>query len=95
MSMDQETVKKVARLARIRLTEEELSRMGPQLNGILSWIDQLNEVDTDNVQPLRAVHDLQQDLRKDEITDGGVPEKVLANAPEETQKYFVVPKIVE
>lgn len=95
MPMDKDTVKKVARLARIKMTDEELERIEPQLNRILSWIDQLNEVDTDNVEPLRNAMEITHDLRKDEVNDGNVTDKVLANAPEETQRYFVVPKVVE
>ncbi len=95
MSMDKENVRKVARLASIEMSESELENMVPQLNNILGWIEQLSEVDTDNVEPLASVVDIELALRKDEITDGNVREKVLANAPEETQGFFVVPKVVE
>lgn len=95
MSMNKDTVKKVARLARIKMEDEELERMGHQLNGILSWIEQLQEVDTENVAPLRSVVDTSLKLREDVVNDGGIPEDVLKNAPEETQGFFVVPKVVE
>ncbi len=95
MSLDKETARKVARLSHLEMSEEELERRVPQLNTIMNWIEQLSEVDTDNVEPLANVANIELQLRKDEITDGGDAQKVLANAPEETQGFFVVPKIVE
>ena len=95
MSMDKETVRKVATLARIEMNEEELERLAPQLSHILSWVEQLGEVNTDNVAPLPSPVDIPLKLRTDEVTDGACPDKVLANAPEETQGFFVVPKVVE
>lgn len=95
MSLDKATVKKVAGLARIAMDDEELDRMAPQVSGIINWIEQLSEVNTDNVEPLASVTDITLPLRKDEINDGGYVEKILANAPESTQGYFVVSKIVE
>lgn len=93
--MDIQDVKKVARLARIETSDEQAETLVPQLNNIIGWIEQLAEVDTDNVEPLANVANIELPLRKDEITDGGCREKVLANAPEETQNFFVVPKVVE
>ncbi len=95
MSLDKETVKKVANLARIRMNDEELERMAPQLSKIIGFVEQLGEVDTDNVEPLANVVDITLALREDAVTDGDCAGKVLANAPEETQGYFVVPKVVE
>ncbi len=95
MSLDKETVKKVANLARIRMDDEELERMAPQLSKIIGFVEQLAEVDTDNVEPLANVVDITLALREDAVTDGDCVDKVLANAPEETQGYFVVPKVVE
>tara|TARA_R110001592_G_scaffold16881_10_gene71659 strand:+ start:21039 stop:21326 length:288 start_codon:yes stop_codon:yes gene_type:complete len=95
MSLDKETVRKVASLARIRMNDEELERMAPQLSKIIGFIEQLGEVDTDNVEPLANVVDITLPLREDAVTDGDCVEKVLKNAPEETQGYFVVPKVVE
>ncbi|MCL4677672.1 MAG: Asp-tRNA(Asn)/Glu-tRNA(Gln) amidotransferase subunit GatC [Alphaproteobacteria bacterium] len=95
MSLDKATVKKVAGLARLAMNDEQLDRMAPQVSGIINWIEQLAEVNTDNVEPLSSVVDITLPLRKDEVNDGGYVEKVLANAPEATQGYFVVPKIVE
>ena len=95
MSLDKETVKKVARLARIRMDDSELERLAPQLSNIIGFVEQLNEVNTDDVEPLANVVDIAPELREDVVNDGYCPEKVLANAPEETQNYFVVPKVVE
>lgn len=95
MSMDKETVAKVARLSAIEMDEAGLDKMAPQLAKIMGFIEQLGEVDTDGVEPLANVVDIELKLRKDEVTDGSCAEKVLANAPEETQGFFVVPKVVE
>ena len=95
MSMDKETVAKVARLARIKVTDEELDKYAPQLSHIMGWIEQLSEVNTDNVEPLPSPVDIALPLRKDEINDGGYAEDVLANAPETMEGFFVVPKVVE
>lgn len=94
-SMDKETVAKVASLARLELTEEELEKYVPQLGNIISFVEQLAEVDTDGVEPLPSPVDIPLRLRADEITDGACAEKVLANAPEELEDYYVVQKIVE
>ncbi len=95
MSLDEKTVRKVARLANIEIADEDIERIGTELSGILAWVEQLSEVDTDNVEPLANVVNIELPLRKDEVTDGDCADKVLANAPEETQGFFVVPKIVE
>lgn len=93
--VDKATVEKIARLARIRLAEEHKEPIAQDLNRILSWIEELNEVDTDGVEPLASVTGHSLPLRRDEITDGDVQDKVLANAPEEASGFFVVPKVVE
>ena len=95
MSLDKDTVRKVASLARIKMSEEELDRMAPQLNKIIGFVEQLSQVDTDNVEPLANVVDITLRLREDDVTDGGYAEKILANAPEHTQGFFVVNKVVE
>ena len=95
MSLDKESVKKVASLARIRMSDEELERMVPQLSKIIGFVEQLAEVNTDNIEPLANVVDITPELRKDVVNDGDCADKVLKNAPEETQGYFVVPKVVE
>ena len=95
MSLSKEEVAKVARLARIKMGDAELESVAPKLNGILAWVEQLGEVDTDNVEPLANVVDIALHLREDVINDGGIANDVLANAPEEMEDYFVVPKVVE
>ena len=95
MSLDKETVKKVASLARIRMNDEELEQLAPQLSNIIGWVEQLTEVNTDNIEPLANVVDIAPELREDVVNDGDCLKKVMANAPEETQDYFVVPKVVE
>ncbi|MCB1529805.1 MAG: Asp-tRNA(Asn)/Glu-tRNA(Gln) amidotransferase subunit GatC [Rhodospirillales bacterium] len=93
--MDIKTVKKVASLARLKMSEEELERYKPQLENILKFVEQLGEVDTDNVEPLANVVDIRLRLREDDVTDGGIAKDVLANAPEELEDFFAVPKVVE
>lgn len=95
MSIDIEKTRKVAGLARIHMEEEQLETAAPQLSKIIGFVEQLAEVDTDNVEPLANVVDITLNLREDKITDGDCADKVLANAPESTQGYFVVPKVVE
>ena len=95
MSLDKKTVARVATLARIRMTDEELDKYVPQLNNIIGWIEQLSEVDTDNVEPLPSPVDIKLRLREDKVIDGGYAEDVLANAPEEMEDFYVVPKVVE
>ena len=95
MSIDTGTVEKIARLARIRVTEEEKVKFASELNGIMQWIEQLQDVDTEGVEPMTSVVDMTLHMREDAITDGGIQEKVLANAPESAEGFFVVPKVVE
>jgi aspartyl-tRNA(Asn)/glutamyl-tRNA(Gln) amidotransferase subunit C len=93
--MDIETVRKAARLGRIEVAEADLPNWAKQLSGILKWIEQLQEVSTDGVEPLANVVDIELELREDEVTDGGDSGKVLSNAPETVEGYYVVPKVVE
>lgn len=96
MSIDEKTVRKVAKLARIALPEERLAAMAAELNGIMAWIEQLNEVDVEGVEPMTsAVEGLALPMREDVVTDGGDPAKVLKNAPKSEDGFFVVPKVVE
>lgn len=95
MAIEKETVAKVANLARIQVTDEEQEKLAPQLDNIIGFVEQLSEVDTDNVEPLASVVDITLPLRKDAVTDGGIQEDVLANAPETLEGFFVVPKVVE
>ena len=95
MSLDKQSIRKVASLARIRMNDEELERTSPQLSKIIDFIEQLAEVNTDNVEPLSNVVDITLHLRADISNDGDCQEKILANAPETTQGYFVVPNAIE
>ena len=93
--MDKQTVKKIASLSRLEMDDAMLDRMGQEITGILKWIEQLGEVNTDNVEPLSNVVGINLESRADVVNDGACADKVLANAPETTQGYFVVPKIIE
>ncbi len=95
MSIDAATVRKVARLARIREPEDKLETLAAELSGILQWIEQLNEVDTDGVEPMASTEAVTLPMRDDVVTEGGDPAKVLANAPKSDRNFFVVPKVVE
>jgi aspartyl-tRNA(Asn)/glutamyl-tRNA(Gln) amidotransferase subunit C len=95
MSIDAATVRKVARLARIAESEERLEPLAKELSGILSWIEQLNEVDTDGVEPMTSAVHTPLPMREDVVTEGGDPAKVLSNAPKTVNNFFVVPKVVE
>ncbi len=95
MSLDEATVARIARLARIDVPEDELKPLAGELSHILGWIEQLNEVDTENVAPMTSVIAMKLHWRADEVTDGGNPEAILKNAPERQDDYFVVPKVVE
>ncbi len=95
MTIDHATVKKIATLARLDISEADLDYYAPQMQGLMKWIDQLQEVNTDNVEPLASVSEINLIWRKDEVTDGEKAADVLANAPESLENFFVVPKIVE
>ena len=95
MSVDTNTVRKIASLARIAVTDGEVEAMTGELNNILGWVEQLGEVDTDGIEPLAAVIPNQLRLRDDVITDGDVRDKVLANAPQAEHGFFTVPKVIE
>ena len=95
MSVDLATVRKIASLARIRLEEPEAQALVPELNNILGWIEQLQEVDTAGVEPVTAVIANTLRLRDDAITDGDIRDKVLANAPQAEHGFFAVPKVIE
>jgi aspartyl-tRNA(Asn)/glutamyl-tRNA(Gln) amidotransferase subunit C len=93
--MDLKTVKKVATLARLEMNDEELAAVQGKLGNIMKFVEQLSEVNTDNVEPLANVVDIKLRLRADEVTDGDIQQKILANAPEATAGFFVVSKVVE
>ena len=95
MSLDPATVRRIATLARIHVEEDELPKLQAELNGILGWIEQLNEVNVDGVEPLTGAVQMALKMREDVVTDGGYPEKVLANAPERAGDFYAVPKVVE
>lgn len=100
MSVDKATVAKIASLARIRMTDEELERMAPELNGILEWVEQLSEVDCTGIEPMTAVIPNTLRLRADVVdadplTGGGRRDAVLANAPAAEHGFFGVPKVIE
>lgn len=95
MSVDIETVKRVAHLARIAVDDEEASRMTGELNAILGFVEQLGEVDVSGVEPMTSVIPTTMKMRRDEVTDGSKAEDVVANAPVGDDNFFVVPKVVE
>ena len=95
MSVTAETVRHVAKLARIAMSDAEIDALVPELNQILGWVDQLAEVDTDGVEPLTAVIEQKLRLRDDVVTDGDARDNVLANAPDAQHGFFAVPKVIE
>ena len=95
MSLDPATVRRIARLSRLRIDDEQVARMQGDLNGILGWIEQLAEVDVDGVEPLTGAAMMAMRLREDVVTDGNLQEEVLSNAPDRDGPYYAVPKVVE
>ena len=95
MSIDTATVRKVARLARIAVTDEELEPLAAELGSILGWVEQLGEVDVTGVEPMTSVTPMALKRRDDEVTDGGRRDEILANAPDAREGFFVVPRVVE
>ncbi len=95
MSLDKATVRRIAQLARLRVDEERLAPLAQELNNILGWIEQLNEVDTADVAPMTSVVEMTVARRRDQISDGALADQVTANGPETEGAFFVVPKVVE
>jgi len=95
MALDKATVAHIAALARIRLSEAELDPLVNELSRILTWMEQLNEVDTSGVAPMASVTAARLTMREDEVTDGGRREEILSNAPRTARGFFVVPKVIE
>ncbi|MFB9951031.1 Asp-tRNA(Asn)/Glu-tRNA(Gln) amidotransferase subunit GatC [Rhizobium puerariae] len=95
MSVDLATVKRVARLARIAVTEEDANRMVGELNGILGFVEQLSEVDVTGVEPMTSVTPMEMRERADDVTDGDKADDIVANAPVTDHNFFLVPKVVE
>jgi aspartyl-tRNA(Asn)/glutamyl-tRNA(Gln) amidotransferase subunit C len=95
MSVDTATVRHIAKLARLQMSDAEVDALVPELNNILGWVEQLGEVDTDGVEPLTAVIEQKLRLRDDVVNDGDCRDAVLANAPDAQHGFFAVPKVIE
>ena len=95
MQVDQATVRRIARLARIRITDEEAKGLEKELSGILDWVAKLDEVDTEAVEPMTRVVPIELKKRQDVVNDGEIAADVTANAPQSADHFFVVPKVVE
>ena len=95
MAVDTKTVKRIASLAKLKIDDDKVEDVEGEFNKILDWIEQLNEVDTNHVEPLLSVNDENLRLREDKVSDGNQRDAVLANAPVSSYGYFVVPKVVE
>ena len=95
MSIDIETARKVAKLARIRVSEDELPALADSFNAILGFVEQLGELDVSDVEPMVSVTPMRLKRRADGVTDGGYPDKVLKNASDAREGFFAVPKVVE
>jgi aspartyl-tRNA(Asn)/glutamyl-tRNA(Gln) amidotransferase subunit C len=95
MSVDAATVRRIAHLARIAVAEEEVGPLRGELNAILAFVEQLREVDVDGVEPMTSVTPMAMKKRSDEVTDGGIADDVVKNAPVHEDHFFVVPKVVE
>lgn len=95
MQVDEDTVKRIARLARIRITPDEARSLKSELSGILAWVEQLDEVDVTGVEPMTRVVPIRLKMREDVVTDGGIAEDVTRNAPLTDDHFYVVPKVVE
>ena len=95
MSVDANTVRRVAHLARIAVAEEEVDNLKGELNAILAFVEQLSEVAVTGVEPMTSVTPMAMKMREDKVTDGGIADQVIANAPAHEHHFFVVPKVVE
>ena len=95
MALDPATIHRIAKLARIRVEDWQAAQLESELNGILGWIEQLNEVDVEGVEPLTGGAQMAMRMREDFVTDGGIRDEILANAPEREGEFFAVPKVVE
>lgn len=95
MQVDENTVRRIARLARISITDEEAKSLESELSGILNWVEQLDEVKTDGVEPMTRVVAQDLKMRDDQVTDGEIADDIVKNAPMVDDHYFVVPKVVE
>jgi aspartyl-tRNA(Asn)/glutamyl-tRNA(Gln) amidotransferase subunit C len=95
MSVDHETVRRIARLARIAVTDEDVPHLQGELNAILAFVERLDEVNVENVEPMTSVTPMAMKKREDRITDGGYADAIVKNAPETEDSFFRVPKVVE
>ena len=95
MALDTDTVRRIAHLARVRVPEAELEPLAAELSNILTWVEQLDEVDTETVAPMTSAVAVRLPMRDDDVTDGGAPDAVLSNAPDGAPGFFAVPKVVE
>jgi aspartyl-tRNA(Asn)/glutamyl-tRNA(Gln) amidotransferase subunit C len=95
MSVDKDTVRRIASLARLQVPEARLTPLAGELNGIFQWVEMLNEVNVEGVPPMTSVIAHKLRWRRDEVTDGGVADALMGNAPEREDNFFVVPKVVE
>jgi len=95
MALDRPTVAHIAYLARIKLSEDELDHLAQELSHIITWVEQLGEVDTADVAPMTSAVELSLPWRRDEVTDGGYADKITANAPAAERGFYTVPKVVE
>ena len=95
MSVDAATVKRVAHLARIRVADDEVEALKGELNAILGFVEQLNEVDVAGVEPMTSVLPMAMRQREDRVTEGGIAADILGNAPASEEQFFLVPKVVE
>lgn len=94
-NLNENDIKKVARLARIEVSSDEINNLSKQVGGIINWVEKLSEVNTDNVEPLNSVGEENLRLNKDEITDGNIAQDVLKNSKDAKYDYFTVPKVIE
>ncbi|MGI9481679.1 MAG: Asp-tRNA(Asn)/Glu-tRNA(Gln) amidotransferase subunit GatC [Hyphomicrobiales bacterium] len=95
MSVDEATVRRIAHLARIAVSDEEAKSLQGELSTILDWVEQLGEVDVEGVEPMTSAVEVSMKMRTDKVTDGGYAENVVANAPAKDEHFFMVPKVVE
>jgi aspartyl-tRNA(Asn)/glutamyl-tRNA(Gln) amidotransferase subunit C len=95
MSVDEATVRRIAHLARIAVSDEDAKALQGDLSTILDWVEQLNEVDVSDVEPMTSAVQVKMKMREDVVNDGGYAEKVIANAPANDEHFFLVPKVVE
>ncbi len=95
MSVDDATVRRIAHLARIKVEDDEVAHLKGEINAILAWVEQLQAVDVEGVEPMTSVTPMKMKMRQDEVTDGGIADQVTKNAPMSDDNFFLVPKVVE